>query len=129
VIFAAAGDGRGMRRYSESERRQIVRDFERSGLSAVEFCRRRGVSTVTLGQWRKRFAGGARAAERAGASWLPVVITGGEGVPSPAKRCAYVMSVGDWRLEVPAGFDPGEVRQLWQVLAGSAGDPLRVLRP
>jgi hypothetical protein len=56
-----------------------------------------------------------------------VVIGGGEGVMPPPERGAYVMSVGACRLEVPAGFDAGEVRQLWQVLAGGAGE-LRSVR-
>lgn len=118
-----------MRRYSESARRRTVRDFERSGLSAAEFCRRRGISAVSLGLWRKRHAGTPADAEAAGSSWLPVVLTGGESLPPAAGPCVYVLSIGACRLEVPAGFAPGEVRQLWQLLAGSAGEPSRVLRP
>ena len=115
-------DGRGMRRYTDSQRQHIIRSFAASGQSAAAFCRRHGVSTVTLAQWRKRF-GQARqepvAASGMAPSWLPVVITG-PGDSSPAESRRYVMSVGPCRLEVPAGFAPGEVAQLWQLLAGAA---------
>ena len=38
-------------------RRKAVKDFERSGVSAAEFCRLRGVRVVSLGQWRWRYDG------------------------------------------------------------------------
>jgi Transposase len=109
-----------MRRYPDSERRRIVRDFNSSGLSAAAFCRRRGVSTVTLANWRRRFAHGDVAAEMTDQvsrpSWLPVVISG-EGSSPFARDVVYRMLCGECRLEVPSGFAPGEVRQLWEMLA------------
>ena len=115
-------DGRGMRRYTDSQRQHIIRSFAASGQSAAAFCRQHGVSTVTLAQWRKRYGQSRQepaAAPRPDRSWLPVVITG-PGDSSPAESRRYVMSVGGCRLEVPAGFAPGEVAQLWQLLAGAA---------
>lgn len=116
-----------MRRYTESERQRIVSTFESSGLSASAFCRRRGVSTVTLAQWRKRFqrpagpAAPARA-QGAGASWLPVVITGAASPQTGRGAASYLMVCGERRLEVPQGFAPGEVRQLWQLLTEGRPD-------
>jgi Transposase len=115
-----------MRRYTETERRRIVRAFAASGMSATAFCRRRGVSTVTLAQWRKRLeqAPDPTASVPPSRSWLPVVISdGGSPQPLPGTAC-YRLVCGDWRLEVPAGFDLNEVRALWQLLAGGTAEPL-----
>ena len=114
------GERGGMRRYTETERRRIVRAFESSGLSATAFCRRRGVSTVTLAHWRKRYpwttATPAPGATRP-APWLPVVLTGAGSLSALREESRYLMVCGDCRLEVPPGFAPGEVRELWQLLA------------
>jgi hypothetical protein len=34
----------------------VVKDFECGGIRAAEFCRRRGMSTVSLAQWRHRYS-------------------------------------------------------------------------
>ena len=115
-----------MRRYTETERQRIVRAFEASGLSATTFCRRWGVSTVTLAQWRKRFErtpGPAALVPASPAPWLPVVLTGAGSPPAATGAVCYRLVCGDFRLEVPAGFSPGEVRQLWQLLAGGMPEP------
>ena len=114
------GEGGGMRRYIETERQRIVRAFESSGLSAAAFCRRRGVSTVTLAHWRKRYPQSATASTPVAtrpAPWLPVILTDAGSPPSLREASRYLMVCGDCRLEVPPGFAPGEVRQLWQLLA------------
>ena len=116
-----------MKRYSETERRRLVRAFDESGESAAAFCRRQGVTAVTLAQWRKRYsppAGvaaspGPRPKPQSGPSWLPVVLSDGAGVPAGPDGPLYRMGRGDLRLEVPAGFDPGEVRQLWELLVSA----------
>ena len=116
----------GMRRYTESERRRTVRAFEASGLSAAAFCRRRGVSTVTLAQWRKRWAQSPVPRDAPDPtprpSWLPVVIAGAGSLPAGRDSFAYRMVRGDFRLEVPPGFTLSEVRQLWELLAGESPD-------
>jgi transposase-like protein len=114
------GEGGGMRRYTEPERQRIVRAFESSGLSATAFCRRRGVSTVTLAHWRKRCQQPAITSApdtMRPAPWLPVVLTDAGSLPALREGSPYLMVCGDRRLEVPPGFAPGEVRQLWQLLA------------
>ncbi len=42
---------RPAKHYSESERREIVHRFERSGLSQAEFCRREGLQPWSLSKW------------------------------------------------------------------------------
>jgi transposase-like protein len=63
-----------MRRYTDAERRRAVKDFERASFSAAEFCRRRGMSSVSLSQWRRRYSGNAHCATAAIPPWHPVVI-------------------------------------------------------
>jgi transposase-like protein len=109
-----------MNRYTETERQHMVRAFEGSGESATAFCRRQGVSTVSLAQWRKRYARRQSVSVPAAASsWVPVVITDAGAPAMAAGRLCYRMACGDFRLEVPAGFAPDEVRQLWELLAGA----------
>jgi transposase-like protein len=112
-----------MRRYTESERRQAVRDFERSGITAAEFCRRRGMSSVSLGQWRRRYTGKPCGDPAADAAWLPVVVSGGL-IPEPEQRAVYVMITRACRLEVSPGFNPQEVRSLWEILRSIEEQPI-----
>jgi len=43
-----------MKRYSETERREILERLEGSGLSRAAFCRREGLCYATVGQWVKK---------------------------------------------------------------------------
>ena len=59
---AHAKPGRSTRRrarthrpYTPEERRRAVEEYERSGLSAADFCRTWGVSTGSLATWLKRY--------------------------------------------------------------------------
>jgi hypothetical protein len=111
-----------MNRYTETERQYMVRAFEGSGESAAAFCRRQGVSTVSLAQWRKRYAGRHPVSGPAAASsWVPVVLTDAGAPAVAAGGVCYRMACGDFQLEVPGGFAPDEVRQLWELLAGPMG--------
>ena len=56
------------RRQSRAEAEQVVGDYEASGLSRVEFCRRQGLSLATLARYRKRAQGKVVPANR----WLAV---------------------------------------------------------
>lgn len=47
-------DTRGRVRTSGEQRRLILAEFERSGVSAVEFARRAGLKYSTLAGWRQR---------------------------------------------------------------------------
>ena len=106
----------GMKRYSKVERVEIVREHERSGQSAVAFCRQRGVSAGSLANWRKRYVGAEPRTPAVGEvlPWIPVVVTM-DGVDSD-KAAGYVLAAEGLRLEVPGGFDPEETRVLWQLL-------------
>jgi len=124
-----------MNRYTETERRGYMRAFESSGECAATFCRRAGVSPASLSLWRRRYApefsiasrGQRRAAASAAAAkpvppWLPVVLTDGGQTAAGGEGLRYRMGCGDYRLEVPSGFAPAEVRQLWELLMGEGTD-------
>jgi hypothetical protein len=104
-----------MRRYADAERRRAVKDFECGGISASEFCGRRGMSSVILAQWRRRYSGNAHSVPAAVPPWLPVVIADA-GPPTVDPSVVYVMIAGT-RRPVPAigsarcsGAAPGVLR-------------------
>jgi transposase-like protein len=85
-------DTRGRVRTSREQRRLILDEFERSGVSAVEFARRAGLKYSTLAGWRQRHRRSKRpgpvrpvrlleavlpTAAVAGSSQLPVLLPGG----------------------------------------------------
>jgi len=90
-------DGGGMSRYTDAERRRAVKDFECGGIRAAEICRRRGMSSVSLALWRRRYSGNTHSVPAAVPSWLPVVIADADPPPVDV-NVVYVMIAG-W----PAG--------------------------
>jgi transposase-like protein len=44
-------DKPGRKRYAESERRELVRKYGRSGMTRAAFCRANGLTAVTLSKW------------------------------------------------------------------------------
>ncbi len=93
-------DGGGMRRYTDAERRRAVKDFECGGIRAAEFCRRRGMSSVSLAQWR-RYSGSTHSVPAAVPPWLPVVIADA-GPQTEDSGAVYVMIAGQG-CPVPGG--------------------------
>lgn len=92
-------------------------------MSAAAFCRRHGMSTVSLANWRRRYIGGEAAAidgstpaSPRSPQWLPVMLSSaGPHSPAPCTG-GYVLAGQDCRLEVPRAFDAAEVRELWHIL-------------
>jgi transposase-like protein len=85
-------DTKGRVRTSREQRRLILDEFERSGVSAVEFARRSGLKYSTLAGWRHRYRRSKRsvpvrpvrlleavlpAASRPVPAALPVLLPGG----------------------------------------------------
>jgi hypothetical protein len=94
----------------------LVKAYEASGLSKVEFCRQQGLSLATLARYRKR----QRQAQEEGAGknrWLRVEVSGaamGNGTPS-----GLTIALGEGRrIEVGCGFDRPTLVQLLSVLEG-----------
>ena len=43
----------GRKRYAESERRELLREYGRSGMTRAAFCRANDLSAVTLSKWQR----------------------------------------------------------------------------
>jgi hypothetical protein len=101
-------------RRSRAEAEQLVSEFEASGLSRVEFCRKQGLSLATLGRYRKRRAQGeVIPANR----WVAVEVSGSR--PALAGGGSSGLAVawpGGRRIEVGRGFDAHTLVQLLGVL-------------
>ncbi len=47
-------DKLGRRQYSKSERRKLIRNFQKSGMSQTAFCEAHGLFCTTFSGWRQR---------------------------------------------------------------------------
>ena len=102
------------RRRSRAEAEQLVADYEASGLSCVEFCRKHGLSLATLARYRKRQAQGSPAP---GNRWVAVELSAGRpAVGAGANTGLAVALPGGLRIEVGCGFDGSTLAQLLGVL-------------
>jgi hypothetical protein len=102
-----------MKRYTEDQRREVVRDFEASGLGVPAFCRERGISMGSLAAWRKRH-GQANAGSASG-HWISVPVDSRQ-PRRPAAAAGYAIHLDDACLEVPMGFADAEVAALLGML-------------
>lgn len=96
--------------YTAGQRREIVAEFEASGLGAMAYCRQRGISAGSLAAWRKRQAmSGEPSRAAAAARWLPVEITPDRRTPSTGN---YIVRFGGAELELPEDFAVEQARVL-----------------
>ena len=56
----------GRKRYAESERRELIRKYRRSGMTQAAFCRANGLTAVTLSKWLRARAEKGRGRDAAG---------------------------------------------------------------
>jgi len=100
--------------------RGLINDFQRSGLTHVEFCRLRAISLHTF---RKRLYGQKALApglERKAepvppepTRFVPVTLTpNGDLLPVPRADPLAILLPGGWRIVVGEGFDPETLRRL-----------------
>lgn len=105
----------GGRRRSGAEAEQLVKAYEASGLSKVEFCRQQGLSLATLARYRKRQR---QAQEETGKNrWVRVEVSGGAMARGTASGLSIALGEGR-RIEVGCGFDGPTLVQLLSVLEG-----------
>jgi len=101
------------RRRSRAEAEQVVGEYEGSGLSRVEFCRRQGLSLATLARYRKRAQGKVVPANR----WLAVEMAGTNSTLESLGNSGLAVALpGGRRIEVGCGFDTRTLVQLLGVL-------------
>jgi len=92
----------------------LVTEYEVSGLSRVEFCRKHGLSLATLARYRKQQSQGSPAA---GNRWVEVKVSAGRPVlEGGASSGLTVALAGGRRIEVGRGFDAYTLVQLLAVL-------------
>jgi len=88
----------------------LVAEYEASGLSQIEFCRKQGVSLATLARYRKRRAQGGSAP---GDGWVAVEVSAGHPRPESGAGSGLVVALpGGRRIEVGCGFDARTLAQL-----------------
>lgn len=107
------------RRFSDAERRRILREWARSGLSSQEFASIRGVSYATLYKWKREF--GATGTGR-GRGFVEVVAPRSEGTEADRSRVGadsgVELLVGrDVRITLARDFDPTTLRRAVETLS------------
>jgi transposase-like protein len=90
-------DTRGRVRTSREQRRLILAEFERSGVSAVEFARRAGLKYSTLAGWRHRHRRSHRPGHLRPVRLLEAVLPT---APVPLLTALPVILPGGARLEI-----------------------------
>ena len=88
-------DTKGRVRTSKEQRRLILNEFERSGVSAAQFAKRTGVKYSTLAGWVLRY----RRTKRPGLN-SPVRLLEAVVAPAPVSLALQVQLPGGARLEI-----------------------------
>ena len=102
------------RRRSRAEAEQLVAEYEASGLSCVEFCRKQGLSLATLARYRKRQTQGSPAA---GNRWVEVKECAGRPMLKDGASSGLAVALPSGRrIEIGRGFDAHTLAQLLGVL-------------
>lgn len=96
------------------EMRAVFERHESSGLSLRAYGEREGIAYTTLQYWRRRLRG-ATGDERS--ALAPVHVTPDTPEPQPPAEHVGVWLANGVALEVPRGFDEGELRRLVDVLS------------
>ena len=98
----------GLRRYrTRTEAEQLVRSFETSGLSRVQFCARNEVATNTFNRYMQRYAGQPTKDEAKQQLVAIEIVDDGQ----RHTEVAVVLRCG-LRVEVGRGFDVSTLRQV-----------------
>ena len=100
------------RRRTRAEAEQVAGEYEGSGLSRAEFCRKHGLSLATLARYRKRQA---ESEAVGGRRWLAVEVADANATPLGSSGLAVALP-GGRRIEIRCGFDCLTLVQLLSVL-------------
>ena len=96
--------------------RQVVRRWQRSGLSVRAFCAAESVSEPSFYAWRRELARRAEAAAtEVSPTFVPVHVRADAEVESASVPPIDLVLSNGRRLRVPAGFDPAMLRRLLAV--------------
>ena len=84
---------------------QHIDQWQQSGLSQIEYCRRNRIKKYQWGYWKKRLA-----APKSPTMLVPVTI------PSHSAGCLRVLVDDRIAIEVPSGFDPATLTKVFACL-------------
>jgi transposase-like protein len=84
--------GKRQRRRSASEWQALIQSHQRSGLNQAAFCRREGISEMSLSNWRKKLSPIAK--KRAPSESMASFIELGGALPSPSKALTLRLELG-----------------------------------
>jgi hypothetical protein len=116
--------------------RRLLAEWERSGLSQAEFCRRRGIKAVNLAWWKRRLkgtddVGGERRVHQPGRAgrngFVEVALSRGSASVSALRAPSSVPTSDRYELVLPGGaclrlpddFDPERVARLVQAVVAA----------
>lgn len=88
-------DTKGRVRTSKEQRRVILAEFERSGLSAARFARQTGLKYSTFAVWVQRYRRPKRSERKSPLRLLEAVVT-----PAPARSALLVQLPGGAQVEL-----------------------------
>jgi transposase-like protein len=93
--LSVTSDTKGRVRTSKEQRRVILAEFARSGLSAAQFARRTGLKYSTFAVWVQRYRHSKRPGRKAPLRLLEAVVT-----PSPVSPAVLLHLPGGARVEL-----------------------------
>jgi transposase-like protein len=109
-------DGIPRRRRSPEEVRELLDEYEQSGLTQQAFADRVGVSLSSISLWLRKARNGDKREDAdllpAASRLVPVTIRSTD--PSPFE----LVTAGGATLRIPADFDPGALERLLALLEG-----------
>jgi len=94
-----------------AQREEILAAYRQTSLSSHQFAHRHGIAASTLFRWRRQSPGSSH---RDTAEWIEVPNLIGSRPPAPVYRLCFANGVS---VELPAGFQPDEVRTLAEVVS------------
>lgn len=105
-------------RFSDAERRRILREWARSGLSSHDFALARGVSHATLYKWKRELGVAPKTSARPFVEVVPAASAGADDEVSGARTDSGLeLHVGrEHRLTIARGFDPETLRRVVETL-------------
>ena len=110
-------------RISPEERKQLLADWQASGLSASEFAPRAGVTVHTLYTWRRRARAGA--GDAAAGRFAELVVRHSSEASAPAGHAGepdgrIEIAVGEAIVRVGAVFEDAHLRRVLDVVRAMA---------
>ena len=94
--------------------KQQIEQWQKTGLSQAEYCRRNNLKHHQLVYWKKRYL-----KAETEVSFVPVQLEALLDIPAPADQASLTVIIDNqFKVEIAAGFDPQLLRQVVTALRG-----------